>query len=129
MVFRFGALLLSLTVILGLHVISVTTEYNWYNQFWWLDWMLHFAGGAWAAYLFIVLSRYRQLLAVVSFVFLVGIGWEVLEYMFDVPFFGVGEASFSDSLWILDTLKDLFCAVAAALLVALLANRYTKDNV
>lgn len=86
-------------------------------------------GGAWVAYLFLVLRRRARPIAIISFVFLIGIGWEVLEYMFNVPFFGVGEASFADSLWILDTLMDLFFDVIAAMLVAVFANRYTKGNV
>ncbi len=126
---RLGVLLLSLVAILGLHAASIMPEYDWYNQFWWLDWILHFAGGAWVASLFLVVRANTQSLTVIGFVFFVGIGWEVLEYMFSVPFFGVGEASFSDSLWILDTLMDLFFDVSAAVLVVMLANRYTKSNV
>lgn len=129
MAFRLILLSLSLVAILGLHMVSITAEYNWYNEFWWLDWILHFAGGAWVAVFSLVFKRRAQPLAVVAFAFFVGIGWEVLEYVFNVPFFGVGEASFGDSLWILDTLMDLFFDVSAAMLVALLANRYTKGNV
>lgn len=129
MAFRVYALLLSLVAILGLHAVSIMPQYNWYNQFWWLDWILHFAGGAWMTLFFLVLRPRTQSLVVIGFVFFVGIGWEMLEYMFSVPFFGVGEASFADSLWILDTLMDLFFDVSAAMLVAVFANRYTKGNV
>ncbi len=118
-----------LAVILGLHAASIIPEHNWYNQFWWLDWILHFAGGAWVTCLLLALVPRVPVFINISFVFAVSFLWEVLEYIFDIPFFGAGEASFADSLWILDTLIDIVIAMVAAAIVGALANRYTKSNV
>jgi|GEM_PF-1266915 len=120
---------ITLAAILGTHALGITPERNWYNQFWWLDWILHFAGGAWVALMFTVSTRRARPISIISFVFAAGFLWEVLEYYYNIPFFGVGEASFSDSLWILDTLIDLGLDVGAAVLVAVFVDRYTRDNV
>ncbi|MEK7650133.1 MAG: hypothetical protein AAB367_04235 [Patescibacteria group bacterium] len=129
MALRIALFLISLVAILGMHVASISPERDWYNSFWWLDLVLHFAGGAWVACLFLVFVRYTNPLAVIFFATIVALCWEILEYQYNVPFFGVGEASFADSLWILDTIIDIALAVTAATIVAVLASRYTKHNV
>lgn len=126
---RIALLGIALIVILGIHTLGITPERNWYNQFWWLDWILHFAGGAWVALMYVVSTRHPRPVSIVAFTFIVGFVWEVLEYYYNVPFFGVGEASFADSLWILDTLIDLALDTGAAVLVAVFADRYTRGNV
>jgi len=126
---RIAFLGIALAGILGLHILGITPERDWYNQFWWLDWILHFAGGAWVALMYVTLVRRPHPVLIVAFTFVIGFVWEVLEYYYNIPFFGVGEASFADSLWILDTLIDLTLDVSAAVLVAVFADRYTRDNV
>ena len=129
MALRIALLLISLIAILGMHVASISPEHDWYNSFWWLDLILHFAGGAWVACLFLAFARNANPFVVVLFTVIAALLWELLEYQYNVPFFGVGEASFADSLWILDTIIDVALAITAATIVAVLASRYTKRNV
>ncbi len=90
---------------------------------------MHFVGGAWVACLLILSAPRAGFLYIVCSTIFVGVFWEALEYIFNVPFFGVMEASFADSLWILDTMTDIALAVVAATIVAIFHRVYTKHNV
>lgn len=129
MVLRAILLIVSLTALLGLHAASVSPEHDWYNTFWWLDIVMHFAGGLWVAFFFLTIMPLGRSFFLVVFAACVGVVWEALEYFLNVPFFGVGEARFADSLWILDTLSDLFFDILAASIAAIVKYRYTKVNV
>lgn len=127
---RYLILIASLVVILTAHGIAV--ENGYYNTFWWFDNVLHAAGGAWVAYLSLIVFRARSRAQIVMFVFLCGGMWEILEFFLNTPFFGVNEAHIRDPIWLLDTLTDLVVDVIAGFLFSLLVirkSRYTTIDV
>ncbi len=99
---------------------DVATEYFFYWRFWWYDIMMHFLGGAvvggLAAWLVIRLMPHistRRLLGIVlSAVIVVGVGWEVFEYI--VGIYANEQSTIGDTT--LDIIMDTvgaFCAYAA----------------
>ena len=116
---------LILAVILALHAAIV--ERDLYNRIWWLDIALHTVGGMWVAAVLIYLLRVRALWPVLLGAVVLGILWEALEYLFNVPFFGLGKRSFSDALWLFDTLVDLIIDAGAAALFWLVT-RWGKNK-
>lgn len=118
--------LLALVVcILVLHIFSIV--YDWYHVYWWVDIILHLLGGAWVATLFFyVQERYVpsfsampwwfSIVAAVSFVMLVGVGWEWFEYGFD---YVVAKDNFvlRAQLGLADTMGDLLADFIGGLMV------------
>ncbi|MDP2676808.1 MAG: hypothetical protein Q8O83_03930 [bacterium] len=125
----FPAILLgSLIGIFGVHIIALVESL--YYTFWWLDIVLHFAGGFWAGSFLFYLYYYSfresfrasfplAVFIIVSGAAFVGIGWEIFEFAMDaihVPFLGIG---LSGKALLADTLLDLIMDVAGALFAAL----------
>ena len=112
---RFLLLFLVFLAILVLHYAIITR--GLYNRYWWLDIVLHTFGGMWVGGVYVFLRSSTRLVfwRVFLFALTVGIFWEILEFVFNTPFFGVDEAHFSNPLWVLDTLSDLFVDVVASL--------------
>ncbi len=102
----------------------------WYWKFWWLDIVLHFAGGLIAASVFFYLiSRYPQwssfisnfvitFILVLAFVALIGVLWEFFEFGLDKisGFSRFGQSQVS----IADTMSDLFMDLLGAAVFALI---------
>ncbi|HEY4477002.1 MAG TPA: hypothetical protein VJB56_00040 [Candidatus Paceibacterota bacterium] len=127
---RYLILVSSLVAILVAH--SVAVENGYYNTFWWLDNVLHAAGGAWVAHFALIVFGARSRAQIVLFVFLCGGAWEILEFFLNTPFFGVNEANIRDPIWLLDTLTDLTVDVVAGFLFSLLIiskSGYNKTDV
>ena len=112
----FVFLLALIVIILVLHILS--TVYDWYHAVWWIDIILHILGGAWAALLFFYVQErhvpffaampwWFSIVVAVSFVMLVGVGWEWLEYGFDY-FVAKDDFMLRAQLGLTDTMKDLF---------------------
>jgi hypothetical protein len=114
-------LLIGSAVILGLHWNGM---YHGGYLYFWYDSMMHFLGGAWIAaalhellygmYRFGNLSRAfaPYMLAVVGGTFVVGIGWEVFEYVY-------GIATLHPEMYWPDTVKDLALDTLGAIAVVL----------
>ena len=117
-----SSLLLFLLAIAAAHFGGVI--YGWYFTVWWFDIPMHLAGGAWVGVLFLYLFGERfpaafdikknavaTALFLLGFTALVGIGWEVYEYIFDAfvlrayPLLGRAQASVADT--VADLVNDL----------------------
>lgn len=103
-----------LVVILIFHAVAIINY--WYWIFPWLDIPMHFFGGFWVAMFFVWLysSRINQLpnylitfLIILSFVALIGIFWEFLEFFYDVFISSKGYYGYMQ-LSAADTITDLF---------------------
>jgi hypothetical protein len=99
-----------------------------YLKVWWLDIMLHAIGGIFIAMFFRVFISRQSLAGLCTFSLIVGLTWEALEFLFPGQFFGAVNASFSNSLWILDTIKDLVIDILSGMLWWALAWAYNRDN-
>jgi hypothetical protein len=95
-------------------------QYAWYWKLWWLDIVMHFAGGFWLAImvLWIHLSTGRSkadvttmrfALYISAVVLLVGFMWEIFEVL-------IGAMSTMKSNYLSDTIMDLFLDVVGALI-------------
>lgn len=113
-----------LIFILAVHVIA-TANY-WYWTIPWIDIPMHFFGGFWVATAFITLnSKFGvklpnyliTLIAILSFVALIGVLWEFAEFLFDVFISSGGYAKVIQQD-VADTLGDLFMDLLGGLTVA-----------
>ncbi len=66
----------------------LANKFYWYSSIWYLDMIMHFLGGFWVALAFIYffspkISSFSilPLLKVIFFVFLIGLGWELFEFL------------------------------------------------
>lgn len=109
---------------------AFTMIYEWHFYYWWVDMILHFAGGFWV----LVLARYvanhyniemsgahrdvARFLVFISFVAFVGILWEFFEFILDryITFTGFTYLArvFEDTL--LDLVLDILGGTIAFLL-------------
>lgn len=102
-----------------------------YFYIWWLDLLLHLAGGFWVGsvgiYLFrkTPLSNFLFLLVVVSFAALIGVLWEFFEFMTDPLWRTLGREVFFQ-LGLEDTLGDLLSDLVGGALAAILFRREEK---
>lgn len=101
------------------HVYANMNYLYWQHR--WLDTPVHFVGGLWLALAFVWLSsvfgrQIRTILPLIFIVLVVGVGWEVYEYIFEISY---------SSYYIFDTSKDLLMDVFGAI-AAFLILKYTK---
>lgn len=106
---------------------------NAYNEIWWWDIMLHFLGGVWLAmsgFWFVYLSdKFNIKRSVKNFfiatlvpVLVIGLGWEVFEYVNGITFVLPGER------YEIDTIGDVFVDLAGGMLVYLYYRlKYWRD--
>ena len=118
-----------LIFILSVHTLA-TVRY-WYWTIWWFDIPMHFFGGFWAAVVFVwFINKYfpqisqlhnflSSLIAILSFVALIGVLWEFAEFLFDVFISSGGYAKIvqQDAA---DTLGDLLFDLLGGLTVAVI---------
>ena len=116
-------LILLLAVILASHVWAIVN--SGYFYVWWLDVLLHFAGGFWLAALFVFLlwGRHAEefprapslsLLVLISLVSLGGVLWEFFEFGYDT-FFALPSSLPIAQMGQRDTMEDLFLDILGAL--------------
>jgi uncharacterized membrane protein YagU involved in acid resistance len=101
------------------------------DKFWWVDMLLHFLGGVMVASIFFILAEKKfplielpvgylaGVLAVVSFVVLIGVFWEFYEYLLDY-FLYVHQMELPD------TLSDLFFDFLGGTLASTVYLRYSR---
>ncbi len=107
-----GLIFLLLGALCMAAVHNLAFQYFWYWQYWWLDLLMHAAGGAFIAGTSIVAAARLRLHEVVILALSIGIVWELFELWAGVP----QSPSFA-----LDTSLDLlFDALGAALLFGII---------
>lgn len=130
-------IILFATAIVLIH--SVATFYNLYWRFLWIDVPMHFLGGVLAAIIFIWLcgkfpghfdlSRnfFVTILAVLSFTALIGVLWELWEFVYDVIISsrGWGVLALQGAR---DTIGDLFFDILGGLVVVVVRRLRYNDN-
>ncbi len=96
-----------------------------YEKYWWWDVLLHFLGGLWvglSGFWFIYKSHFLPVprkttvnffMVILLPVLLVGIGWEIFEYMFGLTFVLPGES------YRIDTISDIGMDIVGSLIVYL----------
>lgn len=98
------------TIIVFLAIISfLASKFYWYYAIWWLDIPMHFLGGVVVSFLFFYIfyswllnkNFSKKLFLSLIFVLIVGLGWEIFEYIFNNLIKG-------DLFYLKDTLEDLF---------------------
>ncbi len=120
------ALILAM-LFLGLHFAGIAFYLYW--MYWWYDVLMHFLAGiigGLSAYWVLFcsgrllskhdISRKTSVLIVLACMMVVGVGWEVFEYMYDIA--GSGEG------YVLDTMNDLVLDGCGAALAVIMATRH-----
>ncbi|KKS83091.1 MAG: hypothetical protein UV58_C0001G0018 [Candidatus Wolfebacteria bacterium GW2011_GWC1_43_10] len=104
-----------------------TLIFRWHLDYSWIDALLHFLGGAWAAFLFFFLfhnmfvpeiaghqwEKIRILILAVSFAALLGVFWEFHEFILSQYFFWYLQQSITDTMG--DFLMDILGALCLSL--------------
>ena len=130
-------LLLSI-IILALHALALY-QFYWYWTIPWFDMAMHAAGGFTAGILFFVLARnhvpiifqappYAIIIAGVSVTALIGVGWELYEFLYDT-FIIERNVNLLLQANVTDTLSDLFFDLLGGLIAALLFITSKKINI
>lgn len=119
-------LLAQLVVVLPLAVVTwLAVAYLLYWHLWWLDIPMHFAGGMWAglcgAWILVRRGQPFSLLWCLIFALLVGVGWEIFEYIEGITY----PRHFGYSF---DTAKDLVMDLLGAALGWFLAKRLIRKR-
>ncbi|OGY65805.1 MAG: hypothetical protein A3A04_00335 [Candidatus Harrisonbacteria bacterium RIFCSPLOWO2_01_FULL_40_28] len=121
-----GALLASILVV---HISSMAAL--WDRVYYWIDNPLHLAGGFWVAALTLYfLERYKggellkkHLYVSICFVFgmtaLIGVGWEIVEFLYDLAVTLYGKQFIVTQPSVEDTIKDLVNDLLGGLLALL----------
>ena len=105
---------------------NLAYAFFWYWKYWWFDILLHGLGGFFlgSLVLWIIIFEYPEyfkkllpLFATVGVTFLVGVLWEVFEYVIAVS---------QSSSYILDTMSDIGMNTMGILITYLLFSRYAR---
>ena len=91
--------------------------------------MLHAVGALFLVALYKIFVRRRSFLGFCIFLIVAGFIWEVFEFFFNGPLFGVEEARLNNPIWLLDTIKDLLVDLIAGMLWWQVISKYNKHNV
>lgn len=124
-----SALVLSATFFFAVHTIAYVN--NSYNLLPWIDIPMHIAFGMWLALLFLYpnFSRYeKNFLAIFTIVMVAGLGWEVIEFLYDSLYAlpnGVPPAQHGA----IDTITDIINNTVGVLLVLGLFGRQFSRGV
>ena len=110
----------------------IADKFYWYFSIWYFDMIMHFLGGFWLglAYLYffplktLSFNFSQSIYKILVFVFLVGLGWEVFELLFNNI---IAQNPFN----LLDTSSDIFFDLAGgvfAILYFLKTSMITEKN-
>lgn len=102
---------------------------HWYVRVWWLDIVLHAVGALFLFVLYKMFVQSKSFIRFCIFLLFVGFGWEVFEFFFNGPLFGVEDARLDNPIWALDTIKDLIVDMTAGMLWWNIFSAYNKRNV
>jgi uncharacterized membrane protein YjdF len=97
-----------------------------YWTIWWFDNVVHFSGGLAMGFLTYWLFRklypviqplgiWKLILILLVFVMIIGVGWEIFEYIFNTALPSAGETYIQDTCY--DLISDALGAVAAAVIL------------
>jgi hypothetical protein len=112
-------------------LVMLDTQLHIIGKTWWYDTLLHLLGGVWVGNLFIYIFSQRlvifdgkknlfyTLAVILGFVALVGVGWELYEFMIDQTI-GVKYALPLAQPSIADTMKDLASDLLGGTLTAII---------
>lgn len=86
---------------------AISIKFHWYTSVWWLDMLMHALGGLWTCFIllwFIPLKKDTKHYLVKIFlgILVVGIGWEVFEFLVNNKYLA------KEPFDIVDTLSDIF---------------------
>lgn len=113
---------------------EVAVERFLYWRFWWYDIMMHLLGGvviggiaAWMQLrLFPAASSRTTVITVLASIVVVGVGWEIFEYLIDPTYAEQANIVFDT---VLDLIMDMLGALAAALVITAIGRRRLLDVV
>lgn len=127
--------------------IYIVGNLNFLNlKFWWFDIPLHFLGGAWLGILFLVyfsaegrsssggkkyFSNFEsekifiQIIIIVGFVLIIGVGWEIFEFLLEQVF--ILKNPDLVKMTVGDTLKDLVMDSFGGILIAVIYGSKPKN--
>lgn len=116
-------LLIAIVHIVGLH-------YLWYHKLWWIDIVMHTAGGLWVGMLAVYVKRrfvpgldlpwWVDIIYILGAVMIIGVAWEWGEYLLDALFFP-RRFAFRLQLGLGDTMGDLLSDFCGGFLFSLWA--------
>ncbi len=128
-------LLSACLLVLFIWLVNTSASYfYWYSAMWWFDIPMHIMGGMFlgllAGALFFkkirTLSNKEALVVILLFVLIVGLGWEVFEYVVQTIIKGQQLASIPDS--VKDMVMDLLGGLLTSLFVLRSIKRYNKAH-
>jgi len=107
----------------------LANKFYWYSAIWWSDMPMHFLGGLWLGLILIWLFNFQDLSLrliskIILGVFLIGVGWEFFEFVFNNY---IAKNQFNT----LDTISDIFFDLAGgsfAILYFLKRIMFSKGN-
>lgn len=113
---------------------TLANTFYWYSAIWWFDIPMHIMGGIFlglsAGALFfktlLPLSTRERFVTILLFVFIIGLGWEIFEYLVQSITKGPKLANFPDS--VKDMLVDLLGGALAYIFVLKQLKRYNKAH-
>ncbi len=79
------SLLLGLALTIAV-VHTLASENFWYWRYWWLDLVMHFGGGAFIGGVALMAGLPRPWLTALGAALIVGVGWEVFEFIIKIGF-------------------------------------------
>lgn len=128
-----------LSLLIVSHTVALVYKLYWF--IWWLDMPMHFMGGFSAALIFFwFFGKFPEyfnlwknflitLIFVLSWVALVGVFWEFLEFLCNVLILSKDNLPTLQILWLADTLKDLSFDLIGGLSLSVIMNfRFKKLN-
>ncbi len=101
------------TLIFSIFIVnSLAEKFYWYSAIWYFDMIMHFMGGLWVGLVVIWLLSPQKtdpdvsfILKAIAGVFLVGVSWEIFEFIFYNYIAG-------NDFNVLDTISDVFFDLA-----------------
>ncbi len=115
--------LLGILVIFFVNIFAM--HFHWYGTLWWFDMPMHFAGGAWIAFVYYAIyvnlrasgriqkiHLSRLVFGMIMFAIIFGGVWELFE-------FGIDRVTLANIMRPMDSLSDMFFDTAGAVFVAL----------
>jgi len=117
----------SLVAVIAIAVVNaIATYFYLYWTVWWFDNISHFLGGlAMGLFTFWIFRRgyplfqplgwVRLVSVIIFFVLIIGVGWEIFEYLFDLAEAQIGETYWQDTAY--DIVADTLGAIVASIII------------